>query len=140
MHLLAQIPGADDAIRAATQSGRGYEAVVLVIVLLTCLGLGAYLTRVTVARVSGLETFIRDSLLSALHDSTKAMSEVSASVADSNKALLELTTAIQTTRPCWWTEERQRELLAAAADRISDSLTNLVEDRLAMRERPHAVR
>jgi len=73
-----------------------------------------------------LERLIHEQLMTALKDATLAMREqVSSAQA--------LAAALTTTRPCWWTPEKQGEVLAQAADRIAEHLIDLIEARIRSR-------
>lgn len=126
-------PGTDKAIEAA--ANRGYEAVVLVLIVLVVFGLFAWAIRgwITQAqvreerlakRVTDLENIISTTLIKMATDTTAALNLSSASSA-------KLTEALVQTRPCWWTPEKQAEVLAEAADRIAEHLIQIVEKRLA---------
>lgn len=140
-------PGTDVAIRAAADSGR-YESVVLVVVMLSVFALTAWLVRFWIqkateredrnsaqalareerlsARVTELERLIHDQLMAALREATLAMREQVVSAR-------ELSQALTTTRPCWWTPEKQGEVMAQAADRIAEHLIELIEERVRAR-------
>jgi hypothetical protein len=139
-------PGTDAAIQAA--AARGYESVVIVVVMLSVFALTAWLVRFWIqkaveredrnaaqalareerlaARVTELERLIHDQLMAALKEATLAMREQVSSA----QALAQ---ALTTTRPCWWTPEKQGEVLAQAADRIAEHLIQLVDDRVRKR-------
>jgi hypothetical protein len=139
-------PGTDAAIQAA--AARGYESVVIVVVMLSVFTLTAWLVRFWIqkateredrnaaqalareerlaARVTELERLIHDQLMAALKEATLAMREQVSSA----QALAQ---ALTTTRPCWWTPEKQGEVLAQAADRIAEHLIELIEDRIRKR-------
>lgn len=140
------MPGADAAIQAA--AAHGYESVVIVVIMLSVFALTAWLVRFWIqkaveredrnaaqalareerlaARVTELERLIHEQLMAALKDATLAMREqVSSAQA--------LSQALTTTRPCWWTPEKQGEVLAHAADRIAEHLIELIEDRIRKR-------
>lgn len=145
------MPGADAAIQAASQ--RGYESVVLVVIMLALFTLTGWLVRFWISkateredrfaaqaltreerlskRVTDLEQLIQDHLLTALGEAAAAMRE---QVVSSQR----LVDALQNTRPCWWTAEKQAEVMASAADRIAEHLITLVERRLAERSRANA--
>lgn len=126
MMLWAQIPGADKAIDAAT--GRGYEAVVLVIILLGMLAffgaLGRWFINSTdrrldesckreerlAARVSTLEKFVEDTLL-------RLVQEASASQANVLEAVRALTNALNN-RLCLLDPARQDSLVDKIAERF----------------------
>lgn len=139
-------PGAEAAIQAA--SARGWESVVLVVVMLSVFALTGWLVRFWIAkatdredrnaaqalqreerlaaRVTELERLIHDQLMHALREATLAMREQVASAQA-------LANALTTTRPCWWTPEKQGEVLAQAADRIAEHLIALVDERVRIR-------
>lgn len=144
------LPGADQAISSASE--RGYEAVVLVIVVLAVFGLMGWLVRFWItkaseredrnaeqalkreerlaARITELERLIHDQLMTALKEATIAIREQSATA----QALIK---SLETTRPCWWTQEKQGEVMAAAADRIAEHLIAMVEKAVQDRSTNH---
>jgi hypothetical protein len=139
-------PGTDAAIQAA--AARGYESVVIVVVMLSVFTLTAWLVRFWIqkateredrnaaqalareerlaARVTELERLIHDQLMAALKEATLAMREQVTSAQA-------ITQALTTTHPCWWTAEKQGEVLAQAADRIAEHLIELIEERVRKR-------
>lgn len=141
-------PGTDAAIQAASQ--RGYESVVIVVVMLSVFALTSWLVRFWIAkateredrnsqqalareerlaaRVTELERLIHDQLMSALKEATLAMREQVSSA----QAVVQ---ALTSTRPCWWTPEKQGEVMAQAADRIAEHLIELIEERVHSRDR-----
>lgn len=145
------MPGAEQAIESA--AGRGYEAVVLVVILLSMFGLMGYVIRYWLqkageredktmsqaferetrlsARVTDLETFVREKLIQALSESTKATLTISVAMADIVKTTTELRESLHSTRPCFWTAEQQQKLVDAAADRLSQHVIAAMEKRLA---------
>lgn len=137
MMLFAQIPGADEAIAAASRSG--WEAVVLVVVMLTCVGFLVYVVRTIMAqalareerlskRIDALEEFIRTTLVTALQDNTKAMLNTSVQAAESTKALSDLIESLHTTRLCFATGEHQARLIDAIASRVVHEIRIKRED------------
>lgn len=141
-------PGTDIAIESA--AAHGYEAVVIVVVLLSVMALMAWMVRFWIsqatiredrnqsqavareerlaARVTELERLIHDQLMAALREATLAMREQVTTA----QALVQ---ALERTRPCWWTPEKQGEVMAAAADRIAEHLVALVEERVQSRNK-----
>jgi hypothetical protein len=139
-------PGTDAAIAAA--AAHGYESVVIVVVMLSVFTLTAWLVRFWIqkateredrnaaqalareerlaARVTELERLIHDQLMAALKEATLAMREQVTSAQA-------ITQALTTTHPCWWTAEKQGEVLAQAADRIAEHLIELIEERVRKR-------
>lgn len=144
------MPGTEQAIQAATQ--RGYEAVVLVVILLSMFALLGYVVRYWLqksseredktmsqaferetrlsARVTDLETFVREKLLAALNESTKATLTISVAMADVVKSGVELRESLHSTRPCFWNSDQQAKLAEAAAERLADDLIAIVERRM----------
>lgn len=131
--LLAQIPGADEAIKTAV--GSGYEAVLVAMIVLSgfalfCWAIRGWITQAAARetrqaeRITKLEEAINERLFRVAIDSTAATNAVTT-------ALQKLTEALQTTRPCWWSAEKQGQVLAEAADRIAEHLIQIVEHRLA---------
>lgn len=115
MELLLQIPGASEAISAA--SPRGYEAIVLVIVMLAMIGFGGWLLRHIMtearereqrlaARINQLEDVIRGELFSVLRENSEIMGKVLAAADGIIRAATEMTetlrrfTAVMEIRPC----------------------------------------
>jgi len=133
--LFSQIPGGETAIAAAAQSGR-WEAVVLVVVMLVCVGFLVYIVKAVMAqavsreaaltlRIDKLEDFINKSLMTALESSTKAMMSISITTGENGKALVSLIDTLHTTRTCFATGEHQSKLI----NDISDKVANAIERR-----------
>jgi hypothetical protein len=148
-------PGTDQAINAAMQSGRGYEAVVLVVVFLGLLAFVGFVMRQWILRaqqhddvmmaqaierekrlsdrVSELEKFIREELLKAIHENGKAFLTLNIALTESTATMARLIENMNTKNPCMWSTDKQREVIASAADRIAVEVVELVEDRVKVR-------
>lgn len=126
---LAQIPGAQEAVEAA--ASRGWEAVVLVMVLVAILTFGGWLLRhiMTEARereqrlatrINQLEDVIRGELFSVLRQNSEIMGKVLAAADGIIRAAHEMTetmqrfTSILDVRPCLLpiAEQTRLELIA----------------------------
>ena len=116
---LAQIPGGDRAIEEAAKSG--WEAVFLVVMMLSSFALFGYLIRVWVTktaeredsmlrqaiereerlgnRINVLEDFNRNTLLEVIQNNAQVISAVSTQATESCKMLLDLREALLS-RPC----------------------------------------
>ena len=113
-------PGTEQAINAAAATGR-YEAVVLVVIMLTVISFLVYLVRAVMVqaseresrlakRIDTLEDFIRTELMKAMNENTKAMLTISVSSAENTKAVVDLLEALHTTRICFATGDQQAKL------------------------------
>lgn len=117
MTYLAQIPGAEEVIKSAVASGRGYEAILLVIIILSGITLVGFLIKMWVTksseredrilaqavdreirlsgRVTTLEDFVKTSMLTALTEVTKANITMGMAATEQGKAINDLTTAFR---------------------------------------------
>jgi hypothetical protein len=126
--LLCQIVGADQAIQSAMNSGRGYEAVLLVVVCIAIVGAFVWTMRKMMsdakeredrlsARVTHLEEVIRVELFSVLRQNSEIMGQVlqaSQSIcvaADRMTGTLERFTHILDVRPCLLPTSEQRKFI-----------------------------
>jgi len=123
------IPGIDEAIRSAASTNR-YEAVVLVVVMVTVIAFLVYLVRTVLEqanqrekrlgeRIDALEAFIRTELMQALSENTKAMLTISVSSAENIKAVQALIETLHTTRICFLTGEQQTKIVDTIAERVA---------------------
>lgn len=130
--LFAQVLHAEDAIRAAVDTGR-YEPVVLVVIMLAVISFLVYLVRVVMvqaserearlsARIETLEDFIRTELMAAMSENTKAMLTISVTSGENAKAVMSLIEALHTTRICFATGEQQAKLVEAIANKVSTAI------------------
>lgn len=141
-----QVPGADEAIRAA--ASRGWEAVVLVVIMISVLCLLGWIVKVWITRASqredkileqalaredrlakridALEDFIRTSLMDALHENTRAMLNISVASGEITKAMSDLIGALHTTRVCFATGDQQVKLIETIAAKVSKEIVSAV--------------
>ena len=130
--LFAQVPHAEDAIRAAVDTGR-YEPVVLVVIMLAVISFLVYLVRAVMIqaserearlakRIDTLEDFIRTELMAAMSENTKAMLTMSVTSAENAKAVTSLIEALHTTRICFSTGEQQAKLVESIANKVTASI------------------
>ena len=126
--ILAQIPGADQAINAAVEQG-SWEAVVLVVIMLSCVGFLVYIVRTIMTqamareerlakRIDILEDYIRTSLMQAMKENTQAMLGLTVQNTENTKALTDLIEALHTTRICFATGDQQAKLVETIANRV----------------------
>ena len=133
--LYAQIPGTDVALEAARD--RGWEAVVLVIIIATSFaGFGWIIKRIMheasareerlAARVTHLEEMIRTELMAALRQNSEVMGKVLSAAdsivraADNMSRTLERFTSILDVRPCLLPSVEQRMLMKEFEDVQND--------------------
>lgn len=101
--LLAQIPGADEAIKAA--SSEGWVTVLFVVIVLASFGTLGYLIRKTMtesrerekeanARIGQLEDFIRTKMMDSLQANSVVMEKMLAAAQSICDAANEMTSAI----------------------------------------------
>jgi hypothetical protein len=86
---------------------------------------------ITQAKMDSLDNFVREKLISQLESSEKAMLTVYAGVEKFSDVNTALVNQLQTTRPCFWSPEKQDQVLTIAAQRIADSLIRLINDKVA---------
>jgi uncharacterized membrane protein len=166
MILLAQVtPGVEQAIQAAANTGR-WEAVALVVVMLMVVGLLVWLVKSWIAqagardvaaavataerekqsidrearlakRVDGLEEFIRNNLLQALNENTKAMLSLHVSSAETTNAVTKLIESLHTTRICFATGEQQTRLVDTIASRVVSHIIQAAHEHKIEVTEPH---
>lgn len=125
-YILAQLPGAEEAIEAAAR--RGWEAVLLVVIILsTFVCFGWVIRRLMAeastredrlaARVTHLEEMIRTELMAALRQNSEVMGKVLSAAdaivraADRMTQTLDRFTSILDVRPCLLPSAEQRRLI-----------------------------
>ena len=128
-------PGTEQAIQSAVSTGR-YEAVVLVVIMLTVAGFLVYVVKAVMAqalaretrlssRLDVLEDFIRSEMMAAMGENTKAMLTISVQAGETTKALVDLIEALHTTRICFATGEQQGKLVDTIASRVVREIQSL---------------
>ena len=128
-------PGTEQAINSAVATGR-YEAVVLVVIMITVMSFLVYLVRSVMMqsneresrlahRIDTLEDFIRSQLMTAMAESTKAMLTISVSSAENTRAVVDLLEALHTTRVCFATGEQQDKLVESIANKVVREVQSL---------------
>ena len=121
--------GAEQAIRAAAETGR-WEAVALAVIMLTVTGFLVYIVKQIMAqaierekqlgaRIDGLENFIRDTLQGLVRESTQAMLQNSIAQTENIRVLAGLMESLNTTRTCFATGDKQSQLVQTIADRVA---------------------
>ncbi len=124
--------GAEQAVRAAAETGR-WEAVALAVIMLTVTGFLVYIVKQIMAqaierekqlgaRIDGLETFIRDTLQGLVKESTQAMLQNSIAQTENTRVLATLMESLNTTRTCFATGDRQTELVQIIANRVAEKI------------------
>lgn len=115
-------PGTDEALKAASR--QGWEAVLLVVIVLAVCMLSGWLIRTVLADatrreerlasdVADLQTYVQETLVAALRDTTAALAksnEVSARLVE----VVERLGFTLNERPCFWSADRQAQLAAHA--------------------------
>lgn len=125
--LLGQIPGADEAVKAATKDG--WVAAALVVIMLAICALAGYLIKRILEdsaarekrmsdRIDKLEAYIQDVLKSTLEKTTKAL-EDSTSVIQSLVSVIDKLSGDLNDRPCFWSADKQAEVVEKIVRRVS---------------------
>jgi Na+/phosphate symporter len=135
MHVLGQIPGAEQAIKSASEQG-GWLAVFVVVLVLAILMACGFILRAILndgrerekhlnTRVSELDTFIRTEFMVAMRANSEVMgrmmesAEAMCAAARQMTATLERFVSILDVRPCLLPSAEQRKLLKEFDDTIS---------------------
>jgi len=143
----AQIPGADQVVNTAAQTGR-WEAVALAVIMLIIAGLLAWLVKAWISqsssremeaakaaverdkqavdrekrlgdRIDNLEDYIRNTQQETIRECTQALLQNSISQGENTRVLAGLMESLGTTRTCFATGQKQTELVDAIAERIA---------------------
>ena len=131
MLLLAQLPGTEEALESAAR--RGWEAVLLVVLILATFACFGWVIRKLMAessdreqrlaaRVTHLEEMIRTELMAALRQNSEVMGKVLSAAdsivraADNMSRTLERFTSILDVRPCLLPSVEQRKLMKEFGD------------------------
>lgn len=132
---MAPIPGVEGIVEQAVSqaiamaSQRGWEAVVLVAIIVCVCLLAAYLIKWVLRdsaerearmskRINDLETYIETILADRLQDCTKALVESTNAINNLIGVVDRLGKAL-TERPCFWNSERQGLIISEIVDRLS---------------------
>ena len=132
MILLAQIPGADQAIQAAANSGR-WEAVALVVVMMLSLAFLVWIVKATMeqahdretrltARIDQVEDYSKTTLKEVADKSNEAMLKLSTSVAENTRVVAELIVTLHSSRACFMLGESQDKMIFTIADRVVERI------------------
>jgi hypothetical protein len=132
MILLAQIPGADQAIQAAAASGR-WEAVALVVVMMLCLAFLVWIVKVTMqqaheresrltSRIDQVEDYAKTTLKEVADKSNAAMLQLSNSVAENTRVVAELIVTLHSSRACFMLGESQDKMIVTIADKVVERI------------------
>ena len=144
--VVSQVPGAEEAIKAA--ANRGWEAVALVGIVISILSFTVWFMRQYMQqatdreqrlsdRVTNLENFIRDNLLSEMKRNSETMVQVVSAAKDIELAANAVTqqlknfSSILSVRPCMAEQAVQSKAsdLENAIERNTDALDELSEQR-----------
>jgi hypothetical protein len=125
-------PGTEQAIAAAVATNR-YEAVALVVVMISCLVFIVWLVKATfqqshereqklTLRIDNLEDYSRTVLKEVADKSNAAMLQLSNSVAENTRVVAELIATLHSSRPCFAVGEQQDKLISLIADRVVERI------------------
>jgi type II secretory pathway component PulF len=131
--IIAQVPGVDQAIQAAANSGH-WEAVTIVIILAFLLAFFGFVFKWLLdstakreerlaLRISSLETFVEQTLVGLVK-------QCAASLASNIEAVNSLTVALDS-RLCLMDPALQDDLIRRVTDKLADKVTDVVSDKVA---------
>ena len=132
MAVIAQLPGASEALQAAAESGR-WEAVALVVVMLLSLGFLVWLVKSNMeqshqreqkltARIDQVEDYSKTTLKEVADKSNDAMLKLSTSVAENTRVVAELIVTLHSSRACFMLGDSQDKMVVAIADRVVERI------------------
>ena len=133
-------PGTEQAISSAMATNR-YEAVALVVIMLTVTGFLVYVVSRIMdqalkreeklgVRIDNLESFIRTELMGVVRENTKAMLNISVEAGENTLVLVKLIESMHTTRVCFATSEHQEKLVDVIAHKVAERTHSLLRDKI----------